>query len=88
MYADAGITCQLYLPKPALVVAVEATAAHVVEFVVVGRSGLDVPGMMLNTKWLLVSEVPQAFWAETKTLAVPINAGFQLIFRMLLVSPG
>ena len=69
-------------------VAVELTAAQVVALVVVGKSGLVVPGMMLNAKWLLVSEVPQAFWAETITLAVPTKAGFQLIFRMLLVSPG
>ena len=68
--------------------AVEATAAHVVVLVVVGRSGLVVPGMMLNTKWLLVSEVPQAFWAETKTLAVPTKAGFQTMLRILFVSPG
>ena len=69
-------------------VAVELTAAQVVALVVVGKSGLVVPGMMLNTKWLLVSEVPQAFCAETKTLAVPTNAGFQTRFKILFVSPG
>ena len=69
-------------------VAVEETAAQVVEFVVVGRSGLVVPGMMLKVNVSLTSLIPQAFWAATKTLAVPTKAGFQLMFSMLFVSPG